>query len=251
MTTPTRVTHAAADSALQRVERAESVKREWQLGQRPDAAAALRADPEIAADRAVALDLAYEEFCSREEAGEALDADEFCAQFPFGASLRRLLTVHQFLGAHPDALAGAPPAWPTAGESVGDFLVLRELGRGSFARAYLAIETTAGDRPVALKVSAAGSREADTLGPLTHPNLIPVLSCRGVGAWTVVAMPFAGTATLEDALEVVWPPGRTAPPRTAGVLLDAAGRGGRPEDPAFLGRPEPLFHARTRYGDAA
>src|SRR4051812_10432570 len=205
---------ASVASAQERTDRAEEIKRAWRVGQHPDAAVALRENPDLAGDRAVALDLAYEEFCAREEAGEVLDSAAFCARFSFGASLRRLLTLHRFLDDHPDALGGAPPSWPAPGEEVGDFLVLRELGRGSFSRVYLAVETTAGDRPVALKVSAVGSREAATLGPLSHPHLIPVLSSRPVGPWTVVAMPFAGTATLEDALSAVRTPGRPAAPRS-------------------------------------
>ncbi|QJW99416.1 serine/threonine-protein kinase [Frigoriglobus tundricola] len=241
----------AAESAIHRTARAEAIKKAWQANRRPDAAAALRENPDIAADRAIALDLAYEEFCTREEAGEALDPAAFCAHFSFGASLHRLLTVHQFLDEHPDALGGAvPTVWPTAGQAVGDFLVLRELGRGSFARAYLAVETTAGNRPVALKVSAAGSREADTLGPLSHPHLVPVLSSRAIGSWTVVAMPFAGTATLEDVVATVWPSDRTAPPRSAAELLDAATRGGHPDDPPYPSRPAFPVHAGTSYADA-
>src|SRR5688572_17020393 len=214
--TTTALPRVSAESARQRTDRAEAIKQAWRFGQRPDAAVALKEDPDLAGDRAVAIDLAYEEFCVREEAGEVLDSSAFCARFSFGASLRRLLTLHQFLDEHPEALDAVPTTWPAAGEVVGDFLVLRELGRGSFSRVYLAVETTAGDRPVAIKVSAAGSREADTLGPLSHPHLIPVLSSRPAGAWTVVAMPFAGTATVEDVLSAVWAPDR-AGPRSAAV----------------------------------
>nr|AAX07511.1 unknown [Gemmata sp. Wa1-1] len=147
-------------------------------------------------------------------------------------------------------LGGVPTNWPAAGEDVDDFFVLRELGRGSFSRVYLAIETTTGGRPVALKVSAAGSREADTLGPLSHPHLTPVLSSRSAGTWTVVAMPFVGTATLEDVLSAAWRSDRDVPPRSAAVLLEAAGRGRQEDDPPFL--PGPAFPLRPRmaYEDA-
>ncbi|MBP3959493.1 protein kinase [Gemmata sp. G18] len=239
----------AAESARYRIDRAEAIKDGWQRDRRPDAAAALRENPDIAGDRAVAIDLAYEEFCTREEAGEVLDSTAFCARFSFGASLRRLLTLHRFLDDHPDALGGVPTNWPAVGEDVGDFFVLRELGRGSFSRVYLAIETTAGGRPVALKVSAAGSREADTLGPLSHPHLTPVLSSRSAGNWTVVAMPFVGTATLEDVLSVAWRSDRDEAPRSAAVLLEAAGCGGTGDDPPVL--PGPAFPLRrATYEDA-
>ena len=58
----------------------------------PDAAAALAKHPELAADKALALDLAFAEFLLREHGGEQLDPDEFCARFPdYHASLGRML----------------------------------------------------------------------------------------------------------------------------------------------------------------
>ena len=42
--------------------------------------------------------------------------------------------------------------------------------------------------------------QAATLGPLSHPHLIPVLSSRAVENWNAVGMPFFGTATLDDVL---------------------------------------------------
>lgn len=240
---------ASIASARQRANRAEAIKQAWYDGRPPDAAVALAENPELAGDRAVALDLAYEEFCVRWEAGEILDSAAFCERFSFGASLRRLLAVHRFLDDHPEALGGSTTKWPAIGAPVGDFLVLRELGRGSFARVYLAVETTAGDRPVALKVSAAGSREADTLGPLSHPHLVPVLSSRPVGSWTTVAMPFVGTATLEDVLSTVGIRARGTAPRSAAALLEAAALGGRADDPPFPSRPAFPIRAEMTYED--
>lgn len=237
MTHPVAPPSVSVESARLRAARAEAIKEAWRVGQPPDAAAAMRDNPDIAADRAAALDLAYEEFCAREEAGEALDSGAFCARFSFGTSLRRLLAVHRFLDDHPDALGDVPTSWPNAGDRVGDFLVVRELGRGGFSRVYLGVETTAGNRPVALKVAAAGSREAQTLGPLSHPHLIPVLSSPRAGAWTAVAMPFVGCATLEDVVAAAWGADRAGPPRSAGVILDAAARS-RPEDPPFTTLPK-------------
>lgn len=226
-----------ARSARLRAARAEEIKDAWRAGEQPDAAAALRENPELAGDRAAAIDLAYEEFCAREEAGERLDSAAFCAGFSFGTSLRRLINLHRFLDSHPDALAGTPASWPEPGDAVADFLVLRELGRGGFSRVFLALEASAGNRPVALKVAAAGSREADTLGPLSHSHLTPVYSSRAVGPWNVVAMPFAGTATLEDVLSAAWGGEARGRPRTAAVLLEAASRGGQTGDPEFPARP--------------
>ncbi|VTS00942.1 serine threonine protein kinase : Putative uncharacterized protein OS=Gemmata sp. Wa1-1 PE=3 SV=1: Pkinase [Gemmata massiliana] len=251
MTRPAQASLVVAESAQFRTARAEGIKEAWLVTGCPDAVAALEDNPDLAADRAVAMDLAYEEFCTREEAGETVDASAFCARFPFGASLRRLLAVHRFIDDHPDVLGGSVPQhWPEIGSDVGDFYVLRELGRGSFARVYLAAETTAGGRPVALKVSVASSQEADKLGPLSHPHLTPVLSSRLVDEWNVVAMPFVGTATLEDVLSTAWHANRAGLPGRGEVLLKAAACGQQPNDPSFFSCPAFSLSVGATYENA-
>ncbi len=249
MTSPveTRLSHNP-ESARQRNARAENIKEAWRTGHAPDAAAALLTNPELAADRAIALDLAYEEYCTREEAGEALDSEQFCAKFPFYTSLRRLLNVHHFLGDHPDVLNDVPATWPVLGEAIGDFIVVRELGRGGFSRVYLGVETTTGGRPVALKFTCAGSREAKTLGPLSHPHLITVLSSPRIESWKVVAMPFVGTATLEDVLASAWALGRSNS-RSGQTILDAATSVVHLDDPPFTTRPAFPVDPGMRYED--
>src|SRR5260370_37603483 len=70
----------------------------WAQGVPADARDFLSRHPELNADKSLVLDLAYEEYCCRKEAGAAPDPDEFCARFPtFRASLRRLIRAHQFL----------------------------------------------------------------------------------------------------------------------------------------------------------
>ena len=58
----------ALQSAALRQE-AEAVKREWNQGAEPDAREALDRRPELRADKSVAIDLAYDEYCRRSEAG--------------------------------------------------------------------------------------------------------------------------------------------------------------------------------------
>lgn len=61
-----------------------------------------------------------------------------------------------------------------AGERFGDYLILRELGRGGFATVYLAHEVTL-DRRVALKVSEVrGLGEGQTLAELEHEHIVRV-----------------------------------------------------------------------------
>ncbi|MFO0966055.1 MAG: serine/threonine-protein kinase [Gemmataceae bacterium] len=60
------------------------------------------------------------------------------------------------------------------GQRIGDFILLRELGRGGFARVYLAHQVSL-ERRVALKVSRIPSRgEGQTLGSLEHDHIVKV-----------------------------------------------------------------------------
>lgn len=59
------------------------------------------------------------------------------------------------------------------GDTVDDFQVLAEVGRGAFATVFLARQVSMG-RIVALKVSADRGDEARTLAQLDHPNVVRV-----------------------------------------------------------------------------
>jgi serine/threonine protein kinase len=232
---------------------AEDVKAEWARRGRPDARAALAEHPDLAADRSLVLDLAYEEYCLRKEAGEDVDPEDFCARFPvYRTSVRRLIGAHELFEGNPQLLDEAP-RWPTAGESFGDYTLLRELGRGAFARAFLALERSTGDRPVVVKLSAEGGAEARTLGRLAHPHVVPVLSAhREAGAGlTAVCMPYLGNATLHDLLDRAFPAPDSPPPRRARVLLEAIQATAHPADPAVEPPPPPpsRWLLRGRYVD--
>jgi serine/threonine protein kinase len=62
-----------------------------------------------------------------------------------------------------------------AGERLGDFELLRLLGKGAFARVFLARQVSL-DRPVALKISANAGSEAQTLASLEHDHIVRVFS---------------------------------------------------------------------------
>src|SRR5207237_133045 len=112
------------------------------------------------------LELAYEEFCLRRHNGEQLDPEEFCQRFPVcEASLRQMLSFDRAAGIDSIRLAEQPPPpapeeWPTPGESLCGCVVQRELGKGHFARVYLATEESTGNRPVVLKLSRLATNEA-------------------------------------------------------------------------------------------
>jgi serine/threonine protein kinase len=240
--------------------RLDTIKEAWRQGGRADALAALSREPDLLNCKGALIDLACEEFYLRLEAGEDVDPDAFCEGFPaFQTSLRRALHFDSLFEnlkeSLPEPVRGTasqksptewrfrlppqPARWPGPGEAVGDLLLLRELGRGAFARVFLAAEESTGDRPVAVKLTLEGGTEARTLGPLAHPNVVPVLSCRlhpGTGL-TAICMPFLGSATLEDVRDWLWGNGQSAASndrrsaRTSRCILEAVRTTAAPDDP--------------------
>ena len=93
-------------------------------------------------------------------------------------------------------------AFPEAGQTIAGFFLVEELGRGAFARVFLARERQLADRPVALKVTRRGSREPQTLARLQHTHIVPVHSHR-IDAATglhLLCMPYFGRITLARVL---------------------------------------------------
>jgi len=194
----------------------------WPQDTPSDVRAFLDRNPPLRDDKDAVLDLAYDEYCRLVESGETPDAEVFCARFPtFQSSLRRVIQAHDYLVANPALLEEKEKVpWPIEGETFLGFRLLRELGRGSFARVFLAAEPDLGDRLVAVKVSPHGGTEAQTLGRLDHPNVVKVHAVRKDerSGLTAVCMPYLGAATLDGILSAF----ATGRPRQARVILDAA-----------------------------
>jgi tetratricopeptide (TPR) repeat protein len=210
-------------AAAERVSAAQ-IEELWHQGELGAALRVWSEHPEWQLRKPVALDLAYEEYCQRLEAGDAPDPNAFCARFPaFQTSLRRLLEAHHFVAENSHLLADFQPVpWPEAGESFLGFALARKLGQGAFARVFLATEPALGQRQVAVKISLHGAAEAETLGRFNHPNIVPVHSVQtdASSGLTVVCMPYLGSATLCDVLDHAFAhPGR---PAAARVILEAA-----------------------------
>ena len=93
---------------------------------------------------------------------------------------------------------------------------------GAFAHVYLARQPALGNRLVVVKVAQYGSGEAETLGRLAHRNIVPVYSVVEDPAthMTAVCMPYLGSATLLDVLDVGFADNR--PPERARFIQDIA-----------------------------
>jgi tetratricopeptide (TPR) repeat protein len=206
--------------------------------------------PEVPVTKELLTDLACEEYSQLRAAGEEPDCNAFAAQFP-GAdtSLLKILVAREFVDDNPDVLPfdlDDSLPWPKPGDWVEGFGLRQELGRGSFARVFLAQQPEVADRHVVVKVSFSDADpEADALGRLNHPNIVPILSLHRdeeVG-WTAVCMPYHGTVTLADVLERLTRGGGL--PRRARAILDAVGET-RPAVPPAREGAEP--HALLRRG---
>jgi tetratricopeptide (TPR) repeat protein len=202
---------------------AEEFDQLWHDGTGPDATTFLQRYPELADDPSLVAELAYEEYCLRVQHGQIMDVDAFCARFPaVREALQAILRCHHEVDAIARSeLEACKPTFPQPGESFGNFDLLRELGRGAFARVFLASERALGGRRVVVKLSPGGGSEAETLGRLEHPSIVPIHSARfdRTSRLTAVCMPYLGTATLRDVVASAFADGRR--PSQARVILDA------------------------------
>lgn len=182
-----------------------------------DARSVLDRHPDLAHDKSIVLDLAYEEFCRRRGQGELVDRAAFAGRFrDYRSSLLRLLEVHDLL--HDGSLFPEEPpdvAWPAPGESYLGFEIQEEIGRGAFSRVFRATEIDVGGRNVVLKVSRMATGEAAMLGRLQHPHIMPVLSVRRDPPThlNAICMPYLGRATLSDVLDSAFVDGLNEPAR--------------------------------------
>jgi WD40 repeat protein/serine/threonine protein kinase len=134
-------------------------------------------------DNPPTLEEIVEEFLDRHRRGEKPQVAEYVDRFPHLAhQLRRSLTA---LAMIEQARQPGEPAPPPAGlpEQVGDYRILREIGRGGMGIVYEAEQQSLG-RHVALKVlprqgpqdraRARFRREARAAARLHHTNIVPV-----------------------------------------------------------------------------
>ena len=144
------------------------------------------------------------------------------------SALVRLFHAHLFLEENLGLCAEHPEVvFPEAGDTFLDFKLLLELGKGAFAGVFLATEPRLGDRLVAVKIAYQGGAEAEVLGRIQHPNIVPIHSIQEDAATglTAVCMPYVGGATLCDVRNKAFP----APAAQTG---DNSGRGKKSSVPA-------------------
>jgi tetratricopeptide (TPR) repeat protein len=193
----------------------------WRGGQARPVEDYLAAFPELREDQAALQAIAFEEYRLRRQAGEAPALAEYRQRlgvdthdWPTDVPLAR--------GAGGSPTPEAPAGWPEPGEAFLGFRLVRELGRGTFGRVYLALQQGLADRPVALKVGRDLLAETESLAQLQHSNIVPVYSVHRQGALQALCMPYFGGTTLAEVLARLPTPATPAQRHVASVLACAA-----------------------------
>ncbi len=214
----------------------------WERGECPPAELLFARHPTLGEDPEAAVRLIYEEVCLRRGSGRVVDESELVRRFPqWQSELEVVLDCDRLMGAGSD-----PPLFPVAGETLGDFLLVAELGRGARGRCFLATQPALAGRQVVLKVAPDGHGEHLSLARLQHTHIVPLYSeqrfpTRGLQA---LCMPYLGGATLGQALAAL---GDVPPQRRTGLSL----LGATAEEPGSASRAGPgparQFLARATY----
>lgn len=161
----------------------------------------LEQSPELAADAEAAIEIIYSEYQSLDELGRRPDADQWLNAYPrYRERLKRLVQLHDLLdesvevpGSVPstkhsahnttDGVANDQPIADHPINSIGDYELLAEIGRGGMGVVYRARQRGLG-RLVAVKVLRATDstgnersrfqQEAEAIAALQHPNIVQV-----------------------------------------------------------------------------
>lgn len=176
----------------------------WQEDRILDARELMRLSPDVPASHKAWLDVIYEEFAQRQEAGEAISNDAFLDGFPeWRYELAPLLSFDRDLGIVTSKIDLASVQWPEVGGFLVGLKIHAQLGAGAFGRVYLARDPELGNRQVVLKVTPRGRHEARLLGILSHPNIVPVHSIERdeTSRRDVIRMPYVGRTTLLDVIQ--------------------------------------------------
>ncbi|CAM4504949.1 serine/threonine-protein kinase [Nocardia ninae] len=165
-------------------------------------------------------DLIYEEFHVRRRAGTAVQVAEYTAAYPAQAEqLSEMLATDDY---HSTMMSAAEPVNLDdidAGQQIDDFDLMTGLGRGAFARVFLARQRSM-QRLVAVKISRDKGTEPQTLAQLDHDYIVRVFDQRVLEhrKLRLLYMQYVPGGTLFTVLERV----RATPPeqRDGRLLLD-------------------------------
>jgi serine/threonine protein kinase/tetratricopeptide (TPR) repeat protein len=155
------------------------------------------ADPDVAS-------VLFEDFLRRRGHGEPASVADYSLRFPeHKDSLESMVRRQDFLHSLGGSAGSAGQLrLPAVGEALFGFRLCHELGRGSFARVFLAEQADLAGRPVVLKVSDTEGDEPQTLAQLQHTHIVPIYSVHedAPAGLRAVCMPYFGGASLSAVL---------------------------------------------------
>lgn len=176
--------------------------------------------PELATDGKIPNDLIYEEYQVRRQAGETVQLDEYAQRFGAPATLLNDIQRLREVVSSTLLCDGQPLDAVDVGQRLEDFELVRPLGRGAFARVFLARQHSM-QRWVALKISADRGDEPQTMAQLDHPNIVRVYDMRVLRdrRLRLLYMQYVPGGTLQGVIEKVRE--TPSPLRTGSLLLQA------------------------------
>ena len=179
---------------------AGELRRRWEAGERPSAEEVLEQRPDLWMNGEAALEVVYEEYCQRENAGDQEAERDILGRFPqWAGPLRIMIECHRHLLWR----QRRPFQFPCVGQTVGEFRLIEEIARGASGRVYLAAQAALADRPMILKVTPLDGAEHLVLARLQHTNIVPLYAAMELHAQNlrVLCMPCFGRATLGSVLK--------------------------------------------------
>ena len=168
---------------------------DWARGKKGRAETFLHQHPELNQQPVAALRVIYEEVCLRTEAGESITPSELHERFPgLAAEIEILLAGHDLM-----ASMVPTPQWPAVGETLGEFQLTHEIGRGGAGRVYLAEDRDLAGRKVVIKATARIGGEHLSLARLQHTFIVPLFSVRDYPErrCRLLCMPYLGGTSLD------------------------------------------------------
>ncbi|MBL8848370.1 MAG: serine/threonine protein kinase [Planctomycetaceae bacterium] len=215
-----------ADPALRRIALIEIIKTDleyrWVQHNVPKRLHEYRSEHAELSSEPLPADLIYEEFLARRASGLLVEPKEYLDEFPEQKSaLQRLLgmTTDEYSSTmivNRDDVLTLDAV--DAGTTLGDFELLVGLGRGAFAKVFLARQKSM-QRLVAVKVSADSGTEPQTLAQLDHDYIVRVFDQRVLpeNKLRLLYMQYVPGGTLHSVVKRV----RETPPkeRTGKLLL--------------------------------
>lgn len=181
--------------------------------------------PELGANP-LPVDLIYEDFHLRRRAGHTVDVAAYARDFPEHAD--RLADLLDGPGDYRSTLVAQPGAQHAldqvnVGDCIDDFDLLTGLGRGSFARVFLARQRSM-QRLVAVKISHDHGTEPQTLAQLDHDYIVRVFDQRLLAdrELKLLYMQYVPGGTLLDVLRRAREhPDGADRPKSGRLLLDS------------------------------